>query len=878
MSFKLYYKGTGDVVYPMEFIPYAKGFKDDFHKVMTQAANQYLSRENNSAYSWYFPLGTVTNDYFFPEEITKPTEDSLIENFIQRIGGSVDFTKDSNIKVIADYNDKLYLDVECTKPSGVSVFVKNSVVAFQFSEIANNNYTIPPYSELKRCFDLFSIQPNNYNNIRVYGESPTKYTDGFKALSFRSPYSNGNDTSLDAFLKNMYRGEKDLYDDDNTMVSSPALSPFNISYLSSAIDSIYYGISMAHPSTMTGVSPSLNAQYNNYASFYTVMKGKPLVAVDEMTFGGKAYRPAVVYRPDMLTAWDNLTYDIANAGTVKTYDIPSGYNQESIGGKNVWAIPLSFVQIGSGYLDSYYDKEALNAFPYSNNSFSGAKAGDDTAKNTFMAINSAARNISLPRYNFMLCQAYPVTNLSKYAQDTADNEVSRIRYGSSDNMIPYIFTVANVYWATLSKWGNTLSNLDAPYNNCTACLAVIPLPQQFSSLTGTEMLNYFYGGKVDDWEPTPPTPSPDIPEDNGNGGFNNSDYLGGNGSWQDTTTDMSYDKNNALWHTPDNLGLDGNYDIVKLNRASVALLASQTWTQDGWLAYLAKMSNISRAGDGIADIKTCFAEIPTTGDANITAIAGFGIKQPIPCKRVNQYNQFDMGTVNVPVYFGSFLDYSPYTEIVLELPFAQPVKIPPEVVVGQNINLTLSVDLMSSSAMYIITCGGRLLAQVPANIFINIPFAASEYSEGAISALAGYIASAGNIGSNVATNTQQKLDKGKAVVNPVSAGFEAAAAPAAAMHEIASRGESRNITQISQGGGGGAIGAMGLKYATLKITRPYVTIPPRYYELQGCPSGFVKRVGDCKGYLEVDQIYGSIPCNTDEFNAIVSQLKGGIFP
>ena len=888
MSFKLYYKGADNTVYPMEFLPYDKGFKDDFALIMGEARHESFSREKGE---WYYPLGlppTPADPTYYFTSGTRGTEDSHIWNFILRIGGTVDFSNPDEVTVKAKYDGLLYLDSECTKTSGISVWVSNSIVAFKFSDITNNDYKVNQSSH-QRCFDRFSINPKNYNHIRLeHSLGKLSYEDGFKGLSFRSPYSDSDDTSLNKFLRNIYNGEQKLWNDKNLMTSSPLLDPFNISFFGA-------GICMGY-NMFPGTSPSINAQYNNYATFYTVMKGKPIVAVDEMKFGEMTYRPAVVYRPDMFTAWDDFTYDVSEASSLQTYDIPSGYNQVTIGDTNVWALPLGFVQIGSGYLDSYVNKDVLNAYKPSkyDGVFSAGKIGDDKTKNTFMAINGVDP-YTAAIYNFMLCQAFPATNLSKTVSDIGDDEVSRFRYGKDEQLIPYIFTVTNIYWSSLSDWGNSLSNLESPYNNCTVCLAVIPQPNQFANLTGKEMLDYFYGGKADVWEPVEPTPSPDIPEDNGNGGFNNNDYLGGNGSWQDTTTDMSYDKNNPLWHTPDNLGLDGNYDIVKLNRASVEMLASQTWTQDGWLDYVSKMSNISRAGDGIVDFKTCFAEIPSTGEANIVAIAGFGLNQPIPCRRVNQYNQFDMGTVNVPVYFDSFLDYAPYTEIVLELPFAQPVQIPPEVVVGQNINLTLSVDLMSSTAMYIITCDGRLLAQVPANIFITLPFAASEFTQSALSSLSSYVANAGNIGGRVGASASAASMHGQ---NPVKAGGKAASRmlmsmPSTGLADIIGAGiqtasnvvngiseaeSTRNITQISQGGGGGAIGAMGLKYATLKITRPYVTIPPRYYELQGCPSGFVKRVGDCEGYLEVEQIYGAIPCNTDEFNAIVNQLKGGIFP
>lgn len=706
------------------------------------------------------------------------------------------------------------------------------------------------------------------------------------------------------YLKSIAQYEKDLVNGNakSSTVVDPAGNPI-IGAQPRAIPSMSIS-PLAAPFVLHVKSRNEFTYYANtanqclsFATLYKIYFKKNLVQVDKMTAGVFVnLEPAVAYNPanivvkaigkadadtayaydDDVQQYDYRPFIISNApqdnavvpGTVEDItcykEEETSTSYKSIGIGKVAATCLQFVQLGSevttSMLPSY---RTLIKDVFDTEGYLHSSDGKDWTSNPrwIMTYNG----LYYPDKTYLV-ETVPVWNVSKMLKQQPKDNFGL--FGTTQK-IP-LFAIM----------GNPLAfNATGKYNvfNLAAPIMFPSAANEVSKITGSEYSQWFYNSEVVDAGDKPVPPAA-IPDDDGNGGFNNSDYLGGNGSWQDTTTDMSYDKNNPLWHTPNNLGLDGNYDIVKLNRASVELLASQTWTQGGWLAYLAKMSNISRAGDGIADIKTCFAEIPTTGAAQIAAIAGYGLNKPIPCNRVNQYNQFDMGTVDVPVYFGSFLDYAPYTEIVLELPFAQPVKIPPEVVVGYNIHLTLSVDLMSNSAMYIIICNGRLLAQVPANIFINIPFAASEYSESAVSALTGYIANASNIGSNVAGGVQSKLDKGKPPINAASAAFELAGAPAAAVHEAASRQESRNITQISQGGGGGAIGAMGLKYATLKITRPYVTIPPRYYELQGCPSGFVKRVGDCTGYLEVEQIYGSIPCNTDEFNAIVSQLKGGIFP
>lgn len=832
MSLKLYYKDCTE--------PIVVGLIDKLDTILVTDNSYAKFRlfENSWNGRYYSSTGTVEN---FGSTFVDDNAGSGFDVFIQNATKNTDY--------------ELFLDNELTESTGL---------ACNFS-----GYTIR-FKAVNKGVVLWTVKNYNGKAQLVTLHKGDKYID---------------------FLKSIAKFERSTIDPVGVEVGEELL-PMNMSPITapfitcSRIENAVHIITNYYSWDYLGCNACLS-----FATLYEAYTGHQVVKTDSLkgTILGNQVNnaaPCVRYDPRCVDI-KSITKDGCYYGydsselffTVSKFsDSPSNlfateeYTRQiegmSVGNVGMFCSP--FIQLGDAIGTSPTNYDFTNISVFKSNVVKAIHAAT-SPKESWRVINDWVYANAAPMY---VIQNISKWNVSKYLHENPDVNMGEFETDKGNKKYPLF----NLLWSYNPIFFNS-DNKFTQYR--TLGWQCFTFGGDYSKITGAQYLQWLFNGEWTDGGNVPDVPS-DIPEDNGNGGFNNSDYLGGNGSWQDTTTDMSYNKNNPLWHTPDNLGLDGNYDIVKLNRASVEMLAKQTWTQDGWLAYLAKMSNISRAGDGIADIKTCFAEIPTTGAAQIAAIAGYGLKSPIPCRRVNQYNQFDMGTVNVPVYFGSFLDYAPYTEIVLELPFAQPVKIPPEVVVGQNINLTLSVDLMSSSAMYIITCGGRLLAQVPANIFINLPFAASEYTEGAISALAGYIANAGNIGSNIAQGARdvsEKMSKAKSMAYlPEQAGSEVANTLASGIHEVASRGESRNITQISQGGGGGAIGAMGLKYATLKITRPYVTIPPRYYELNGCPSGFVKRVGDCTGYLEVDQIYGAIPCNTDEFNAIVSQLKGGIFP
>lgn len=704
--------------------------------------------------------------------------------------------------------------------------------------------------------------------------------DSFETAQFVSPYSSSSGT-LDGFLENMWHFEHDQFINETPsavymMGGHCCSTPFGVlsTYVPEDVNLFPYAKWMVAGSSSTHV-------WDNYASHYTIMKGVQLVPVDEMNIGGFKFRPAVMYNPKYITQWNYSEYGYDSVITTDVDKIPPGIsdvivktNDKISPTKTVKASRFitAYMQIPTQMIGSEFNK--VIDMPYTSSPVNFLFTKSKSPKMVGMGITNIE---SHDRAFITMCfaQIRPEVNLSKKARDADDStDFWKVKIGTSTTMPP-IVGVSLRYDSDVNKLIASGSN----YFCAPAGMALFSY-DGFEPLTGKEAFDFFYNGVVQDWNPPEkPSKPDDIPPDNGNGGFNNTDYIGGNGVWSDTTVDMSPDRNSPIWNIPNNLGLDGNYDIVKLSRSSMESLASQTWTDKGWLDYLKTFSTVSRAGDGVVDVKTCFADIPSKGAAKIVAIAGFGIQSPIPCTKINQYNEFNFGTVDVPVYFGSFLDYSPYTEIVLELPFAQPVTIPPEIVVGKSIGLKLYADVMSNSAMYIVHCDGRLIAQVPADIFIHLPFSSSEYTQSAASAASGYIANASNIGSMVGKTAGAAVG---AIANPagpaVGAAVEGISIASSGVNEVVTQSANRNITQISQGGGPGGVGAMCTKYAVLKISRPYVTIPPRYYELNGCPSGFVKTVGECKGYLEVGAIYGNIKCNTEEFSMITNVLAGGVFP
>ena len=724
-----------------------------------------------------------------------------------------------------------------------------------------------------------------------------------------SPYVvNKGVSTINDMLANILACEKrcdevtSLYAKATNFSYSKLRSPFQSVYLTGVDEPVnFYKVGFK---TGLGIDNKPLMSWVNFPSLYTAMKGKPFFQVDEMTVAGERFRPAVLYTPDMISDAMRPVYDKIVLRTLEdeSENISTGLNDATLTAKVNSVkeeIPVKRFLTTSVQMPS----RAFALQTLVNNGV--IVSGDDNPSNEIPRLLVPELNKKTPVYSIVtdalrrygsaipklvvFAQTAPFTNLSLSAKSAGDIDFSTVRIEGVEPpvFIPHVVGLLGAYADNVNQ---ALSNINYKILSC----AIFPAE---NTLTGKQFSDFFYGGTVEEWIPTEPD-KPDIPQDNGNGGFNDNPDGGGDGTWSDSGVDAGVGDDPAkdpIYTMPTDIGISGNYEIVKLSNAAMRSLAEQSWTPDGWIANCMKLQGMTRIGDGILSVKACYADIPSTTDANLVAVAGQSLATPIPCTRVQQYTQWKFDPVPIPKYFGSFLDYAPYTQIVVELPFGQPATIPPELVVGKSIEIALRCDVMSETAMYLITNGDRLIAQVPANIFVHIPFGSSEYTQSGQMGMVNLMGQLGKVGLNIATGglsgaiSNMKANPGDAYgggITPqslvagegISAVGQVAGAATGMMQQAHQMQDSRNITQIDNGGGPGAIGAMGVKRPLVKISRPYVPIPERFYDLNGAPSGMVRKVGDCKGYLEVGAIYGAIKCNTEEFTMITEVLAGGVYP
>jgi len=253
---------------------------------------------------------------------------------------------------------------------------------------------------------------------------------------------------------------------------------------------------------------------------------------------------------------------------------------------------------------------------------------------------------------------------------------------------------------------------------------------------------------------------------------------------------------------------------------------------------------------------------PDIGDDVSVTFGGISFSQKVIMPLVtNQYKEFDCGTVNIPVHWGTYLDYSPYTRIQMWLPYVGAVSLDPDWVVGKDVNVKYEIDVVTGETGVKLTVANQVIYQFNGNCAIQIPLTGSDYSSRILSLL--------RVGATVAGGVATGLTGGLAAVGAASSSIVSSTVGAVM--------NSKSTFQMA--------GAIGSNAAVCLEQTPFVVISyPRldlaenYRHYVGYPTNKTKQVSTCVGYTVFESVdLTNIPCTSDEKEMIDSILRGGFY-
>lgn len=224
----------------------------------------------------------------------------------------------------------------------------------------------------------------------------------------------------------------------------------------------------------------------------------------------------------------------------------------------------------------------------------------------------------------------------------------------------------------------------------------------------------------------------------------------------------------------------------------------------------------------------------------------------------NEFMVVDCGSVNINEFWGSALDYSPYTKVEIFLPFIGVKELTPEDTMKTTVHVKYYVDMLTGECVAFIKCGQSVLYHFTGDCKLQIPLTGQ--SE--------------DLYQNAATSAGSMITS-LAVGSAVGGGIGMAAG---AIISNAANVASTKIKTNRSGTLGGAKSIMDDFVPYIIIHRPVQSLAKDYNKFKGYTSNITAILGGLSGYTEVEHIHlQGIPDATDaEMKEIESLLKSGV--
>ena len=244
--------------------------------------------------------------------------------------------------------------------------------------------------------------------------------------------------------------------------------------------------------------------------------------------------------------------------------------------------------------------------------------------------------------------------------------------------------------------------------------------------------------------------------------------------------------------------------------------------------------------------------LPTTGSSSDIKLGSFDTELD-SLLIANQYVEVNCGTLNVPLYWGSALDYAPFSRAEIFVPFVGFRNIQIEDIQRLTLQLKYHVDVLTGDCVAYLKCGNSVLYSWTGNCLSHIPCTSSSSD-----LLAKSISAVGAIGVGMATG------------NPASA---AAGVISGATNVVTSKNHVQRSGDVA-----GSPGVMSEFVPYIIYHRPKQSLASGYNRYKGYPSNITSILGDLTGYTEVEHIHltGISGATDTEMREIEELLKGGV--
>lgn len=228
-----------------------------------------------------------------------------------------------------------------------------------------------------------------------------------------------------------------------------------------------------------------------------------------------------------------------------------------------------------------------------------------------------------------------------------------------------------------------------------------------------------------------------------------------------------------------------------------------------------------------------------------------------------QYMRWPCGSVQVPPYWNSFLDFEPHSSIQLYLPFIGFRDVLPSDVVGKTVSITYHLDVFTGACVAYVANEDTVLYQYNGTCLSPIPFGA-EQMQNLVSGFVGLLGSAATAGAVLTGGFGAGIAKSILAGSAIGAASSALSLP-------------EHKTQHG-GNAGSTVGLLSSRKPYFVLNRPRQAVA----SAQGTYSGYatwytVDSFGQLDGYTQIAECHlHNIPATDWELQEIERLLKEGV--
>lgn len=319
----------------------------------------------------------------------------------------------------------------------------------------------------------------------------------------------------------------------------------------------------------------------------------------------------------------------------------------------------------------------------------------------------------------------------------------------------------------------------------------------------------------------------------------------------------------------------GLMKVYNPNSSQLQEIADKLWSPDFLEAFKQYFNSPMEAILGLAIVPVN----PSTGSSRSVHLGGYDTQVSAPVVD-SDYVIINCGSIPINRYWGSYLDYDPYTKISCFLPYIGEIDINPDQVMQKNLGLYYYVNVISGDIVAVLTADGSVFATAAGNCIRQLPIGQQDYSAiintavTAVGALAVGVATAGAGAASVGA-TAARAGVSSAAVSSATAHAASANVSSGASLLGSVTNAKKHYQHAGQIGTGS--GQLGPQKAFLTIERPNLDLADSYKSFVGYPCNKTLQLKECHGYTQIEATKLSVPSATDEEIAeIIEILSQGV--